>query len=324
MNASEYEGDAPRKSTRVQSSKRKAVSSPDSVDSSKRARTRQSVAAEQHRLQEEIDPLEGTINTPIKKSPRKPAKGAAGRASKFVNFKTDLEAKLDEELVANDLGLAAKVVLNLPSNLPAGNAVNPDTPTGSRQRPKTKAIRTQEKPKTDMSEEASKTTRKEVKQEAKEGEKEEEEPEDQVDRVSPNNGKRKRKQRSEGEEVKESLADEGAPNPTKRKRKTKQEQIEKEEEDEVREEGTPKKVKRKRKTKEEKEAEAMPLAVRTSSLRMYIGAHVSSAKGSSGPRSCAIISSTKTNISRSAKRGHQLCSYWVAYTQHHSLINTRG
>ena len=41
----------------------------------------------------------------------------------------------------------------------------------------------------------------------------------------------------------------------------------------------PKKAKRKRKTKEEKEAEAMPIAARTAGLRMFIGAHVSSAKG---------------------------------------------
>ena len=38
-------------------------------------------------------------------------------------------------------------------------------------------------------------------------------------------------------------------------------------------------VKRKRKTKEEKEQEAMPLAARTSGLRMFIGAHVSGAGG---------------------------------------------
>jgi AP endonuclease 1 len=42
---------------------------------------------------------------------------------------------------------------------------------------------------------------------------------------------------------------------------------------------TPKNPKRKRKTKEEKEAEAMPLAARTTGLRMHIGAHVSVAKG---------------------------------------------
>jgi hypothetical protein len=41
----------------------------------------------------------------------------------------------------------------------------------------------------------------------------------------------------------------------------------------------PKKTHRKRKTQEEKEAEAMPLAARTSGLRMFIGAHVSIASG---------------------------------------------
>ena len=40
-----------------------------------------------------------------------------------------------------------------------------------------------------------------------------------------------------------------------------------------------KKVKKKRKTKEEKEAEAMPLAVRTVGHKLYIGAHVSSSGG---------------------------------------------
>lgn len=39
------------------------------------------------------------------------------------------------------------------------------------------------------------------------------------------------------------------------------------------------KRKRRRKTKEEKEAEAMPLAARAVGLRMYVGAHVSAAKG---------------------------------------------
>ena len=41
-----------------------------------------------------------------------------------------------------------------------------------------------------------------------------------------------------------------------------------------------KKIKRARKTKEEKEAEAMPLMARTVGLRMFVGAHVSCAKGS--------------------------------------------
>lgn len=38
-------------------------------------------------------------------------------------------------------------------------------------------------------------------------------------------------------------------------------------------------VKKGKKTKEEKEAEAMPLAPRTQGLRMFVGAHVSAAKG---------------------------------------------
>ena len=41
------------------------------------------------------------------------------------------------------------------------------------------------------------------------------------------------------------------------------------------------KTKRKRKTKEEKAKEAMPLAARTQGLRMFIGAHVSGAGGTS-------------------------------------------
>lgn len=38
-------------------------------------------------------------------------------------------------------------------------------------------------------------------------------------------------------------------------------------------------AKRGKKTKEEKEAEAMPLAARTQGLKMFVGAHVSAAKG---------------------------------------------
>jgi hypothetical protein len=67
----------------------------------------------------------------------------------------------------------------------------------------------------------------------------------------------------------------------KRSRKVKKSEaaaVLKEEDVEAAEE-TPKKVKRHRKTKEEKEAEAMPLAARTNGLRMFIGAHVSAAKG---------------------------------------------
>ena len=63
-----------------------------------------------------------------------------------------------------------------------------------------------------------------------------------------------------------------------RKRKATNEE---EEEQQAHDDPTPKKVKGKRKTKEEKEAEAMPLAARSTGLRMFIGAHVSGAKGGS-------------------------------------------
>lgn len=85
----------------------------------------------------------------------------------------------------------------------------------------------------------------------------------------------KQSKRKETEIKEEELIDE-KPSPTKRQRKTKV----KVEEREVNEDGEPVgKVARKRKTKEEKEAEAMPLAARSNGLRMFIGAHVSCAKG---------------------------------------------
>ncbi|KAI4191113.1 MAG: hypothetical protein L6R41_000334 [Letrouitia leprolyta] len=49
--------------------------------------------------------------------------------------------------------------------------------------------------------------------------------------------------------------------------------------DKSEEAASPKKPKRKRKTQEKKDAEAMPLATRTAGLGMFIGAHVSGAKG---------------------------------------------
>lgn len=51
------------------------------------------------------------------------------------------------------------------------------------------------------------------------------------------------------------------------------------EEEEEKETVIKSKVKRKKKTKEEKVGEAMPLAARTQGLRMFVGAHVSAAKG---------------------------------------------
>ncbi|MCJ1273197.1 hypothetical protein MMC21_000986 [Puttea exsequens] len=68
-----------------------------------------------------------------------------------------------------------------------------------------------------------------------------------------------------------------SPNPQKRKPKNPKtvKRADIEEEGEL----APKPTKRPRKTAEQRAAEAMPLADRTSSLRMFIGAHVSSAKG---------------------------------------------
>ena len=63
---------------------------------------------------------------------------------------------------------------------------------------------------------------------------------------------------------------------TPRKRKVKQE--DKDQAEANGDEEKPK-IKKQRKTKEEKEAEAMPIAARTVGSRLYIGAHVSSAKG---------------------------------------------
>ena len=49
-------------------------------------------------------------------------------------------------------------------------------------------------------------------------------------------------------------------------------------------------VKKARKSKKDQEAEAMPLAARAQGLRMFIGAHVSAAKGQSSSRmSCNFI-----------------------------------
>ncbi|KAI9761684.1 MAG: hypothetical protein M4579_000918 [Chaenotheca gracillima] len=75
----------------------------------------------------------------------------------------------------------------------------------------------------------------------------------------------------------------------KNKRKVKSEESEDEKETagdrtEAKSDGPVKeKPKRRRKTKEEKEAEAMPLAARTTGLKMFIGAHVSSAKAQTEP-----------------------------------------
>ena len=78
----------------------------------------------------------------------------------------------------------------------------------------------------------------------------------------------------------------GTPSKTKQKPRTKR-KSESETDNEIKTangevvngDGTVKKPARKRKTKEEKEAEAMPLAARTTGAAVYVGAHVSIAKG---------------------------------------------
>ena len=69
-------------------------------------------------------------------------------------------------------------------------------------------------------------------------------------------------------------------------------------EDDEAEEEVPKKPKRHRKTKEEKEAEAMPLAARTNGLRMFIGAHVSCAKGLYRTAACSYNATIICSYSR--------------------------
>ena len=111
----------------------------------------------------------------------------------------------------------------------------------------------------------------------------------QVDGDSPKTAKRKRIVKVEAAGI-----DVGEPSPKKTKhtkatetagddaslKKAKRKTKVEEEDEEVEEgKGGQKKIKRKRRTKEEKELEAMPLAVRTDGLRMFIGAHVSGAKG---------------------------------------------
>lgn len=305
MNAPKREG----RYTKVKSPKRKAVSTPEPVNSSKRPGTRRSQATEENRPQEEIDRQEDTIDTPPEKSPQKTAKATSARATDVVHTQ-DVKVPLEQELVANSLDLAVNVSSNLSANSPAGSAENLRNLKNSQKRKGTKAVKAQEKTENPTSEEVSKTTKKRIKQEVQE------EKEHHLDEVSTSKGRRKRKQQAEvKEEFELPLAHRNITKTTKRKRETEQEEVKEEEEDEAGEAGTPKKVKRKRKTKEEKEVEAMPLAARTTNLQMYIGAHVSSAKGSSWPSSCMVMRVLRGNrIYRGSKRGHQLRSYRVIYT----------
>jgi len=98
-----------------------------------------------------------------------------------------------------------------------------------------------------------------------------------------NSPKRSRKRAKISIETKEEEEEQAAISSTPKKSKSKKKTVA-EDQDVAAEEAvdeTPKKAKRKRKTKEEKEAEAMPLAARATGLKVYLGAHVSSAKGPS-------------------------------------------
>ena len=130
-----------------------------------------------------------------------------------------------------------------------------------------------------------------------------EEPEIEVSEPSPK--KTKRAKATEAA-IEETVKDEPSPNKAKRKTKVK------EEDEEVQEgEGGQQKIKRKRKTKEEKELEAMPLAVRTDGLRMFIGAHVSGAKGWSYSMYIAPVELRLVFGSRGSQFSHQLRAHWV-------------
>lgn len=129
-----------------------------------------------------------------------------------------------------------------------------------------------------------------------------EEAETDVTEPSPKKTKRK----AIKAEIDETVEDTASPNKAKRKTQVK------EEGEEVQEgEGGQKKTQRKRKTKEEKELEAMPLAVRTDGLRMFIGAHVSGAKGWSLSTYIASVELKFLFESRSSQFSHELRAHWV-------------
>ena len=122
--------------------------------------------------------------------------------------------------------------------------------------------------------------------------------------VKPSPEKTKRKKAAKAE-IEETVEDEASPQKAKRKTTVKEE----DEEVQGGEEGQ-KKTKRTRKTKEEKELEAMPLATRTNGVRMFIGAHVSGAKGWSFSMSVA-PELRLFHESRSSKCGNKLRAYRV-------------
>lgn len=211
------------------------------------------------------------------------------RAIRSLNKTTRLEANgVEDKDTPSNSGkgkkIAAVITEAAPSALPEGA-----TPKKTKQRkevkPKTEDTQEQEPQAEDISTKAKR--KRKVKEDL-------ESADPQIDGNIPKTAKRKRIVK--GEEVK-TEGSEPSPKKTKRKkatdveidetaeneaspRKARRKTKVKEEDEEVQEGGEgQKKTKRKRKTKEEKEIEAMPLATRTDGLRMFIGAHVSGAKG---------------------------------------------
>ena len=102
--------------------------------------------------------------------------------------------------------------------------------------------------------------------------------EEEAETVQTTKRSRKRGKTAVAEKEEEKELDDKAKPPKKSRNRTTTVVVQEDQEQHETEEA-PKKLKRHRKTKEEKEAEAMPLAARALGLRMYIGAHVSGAKG---------------------------------------------
>ena len=92
----------------------------------------------------------------------------------------------------------------------------------------------------------------------------------QIHNPKTSSRKRKIEEEEKGEIFKE--VEDIPAKPKQRKKVKSEEDIEEGEE-------RPEKPTRKRKTKQDKESEIMPLAARTNGLKMFVGAHVSSAKG---------------------------------------------
>ena len=131
-----------------------------------------------------------------------------------------------------------------------------------------------------------------------------EEAEIEVSEPSPKKTKRNKATAVESDET---VAEEASPEKAGRKTKVKKEG----EEAQEGEEDQKKKTKRKRKTREEKEIEAMPLAARADGLRMFIGAHVSGAKGRSFSMYIALVELRLCCESRRSQFSHKLRPHWV-------------